>query len=206
MVFSESVLVIAACTLAGGFGDRNQSAPQEGACRVGTQFMDCLGLDREVDPAHTLTLWCNTLICIVILGMPTILARSVNKEEGMRCLAGILVQALCLMLGSMALEHPSLNYALSAHGCVLLLSRMDVGRPLVGGGKWWSLRYAMIMLLLAYVATRGPAVAVVRWPGANDTRACAYIAHLAGSIWPGFVLDMSALGMRACRWLEPRSV
>lgn len=203
MVFSESALVIGACTLAGGLGSRNRTAPLDGSCRVGTQILDCTGLDTEVDPAHTLVLWCATLACTMLLGMPTILCRSAQKEEGMRCLAGILIQALCLMLVSMASEHPSLNYTLSAHGTVLLLSRIDAGRNLIGGGKWWSLRYGMIVLLLAYVASQGPAVAVVRWPGAGDTLSCAYISHLAGCIWPSLVLDVSALVMRACRWLEP---
>jgi len=204
MVFSESALVVAACTLAGGVGERNRTTPEVGSCRVGTQFLDCAGLDREVDPRHTLVLWCATLACTVLLGMPTILGRSAQKEEAMRCLAAILFQTLCLMVISMASEHPSLNYTLSAHGSVLLLSRMDVGRPLVGGGKWWSIRYAMIVLILAYVALQGPAVAVVRWPGAGDTLSCAYIAHLAGCIWPTLALDGSALAMRAGGWLALR--
>lgn len=122
----------------------------------------------------------------------------------MRCLACILVQSLCLMTGSMASEHPSLNYAVSAHGSVLLLSRMEVSRTLLGGAQWWSLRYVMIVAILAYIATQGPAVAVVRWPGAGDSLSCAYVAHLLGCIWPGFLLDVTSLGMRACSLLEPR--
>jgi len=201
MVMSESLLVVGACTLAGGVGPR--PAPPSEVCRSGTTIMDCTGLDRQVQPDNISLVWGVTLATIVVLGVPTILARSQHKEQGMRCLAGFLFQALWLLAACVMTDHPALNYALSLHACVRLLARLEVQRCLVGGGRWWGLRFATVLGILAYAALHGPPVSVVGWPEQGaDTRTCAYIAHLAGCILPGLVLDVLGCLISAARYVD----
>jgi len=200
MVMSESLLVVGACTLAGGVGPR-PGRPSE-VCRSGTTIVDCAGLDRQVVPENISIVWGATLATIVVLGVPTILARSQHKEHGMRCLAGVLFQALWLLAASVMSDHPALNYTLSLHACVRLLCRFEVQRSLVGGHRWWGLRFGAVLGILGYAVAEGPAVSVVGWPEQGDTRICAYIAHLAGCILPGLVLDVLGWLIAAARYVD----
>ena len=186
---SASVAVIVACTLAGGVKVRNGTRAPPETCRVGSQILDCSPLDRETDPAHIIILWCLTLGGLVLLGLPTVLARSPQKRQGMQHLASLLLQTLCVMTGCVLSDHPSINYALSAHASVLTLTRMHVGPPLWGGASWWGMRYGLVGALLMYMVMEGPAVSLVHWPASAETRTCAFIAHLAGSTAPCLIID-----------------
>ncbi len=200
MVMSESLLVVGACTLAGGVGPR--TAPSSDVCRSGTTILDCTALDRQVVPENISLVWGLTLGTIVVLGLPTILTRSQHKEHGMRCLAGVLFQGLWLLVACVVTDHPAINYALSLHACVRLLSRLEVQHSLVGGQRWWCLRFLTVLGILAYAAVQGPPVSIVGWPDQGDTRTCAYIAHLAGCIMPGLVLDVLGWLISAARYVD----
>lgn len=201
MAMSESLLVVVACTLAGGVGKRQQAASE--VCRSGTTILDCAGLDKQVVPEDLSLVWGVTLATIVLLGLPTILTRSQQKEQGMRCLAGVLFQALWLLVASVTTDHPVINYTLTLHACVRLLSRLEIQRCLVGGRQLWALRYGTVLCILAYGALQGPPVSVVGWPeDRSDTRTCAYIAHLAGCILPGLVLDVLGWLISAARYVD----
>jgi hypothetical protein len=192
MIFPESLLVVLACTLSGGI-ERHPSAHPLGneSCGQGSRWEECSVLDNSIRPAHLAVPWCATLGCIVFLSMPTVLLRSRCKERGLSVIAWNLFQCLTLMLCScFVTDHPSIQFVLTLHSCVLLLGHMDVSGPLVGASWWWALRHAVTLGILVWVIALGPPVSVVRWPGtpAGPALPCAYLAHLAGSIIPDCVL------------------
>jgi hypothetical protein len=199
MHFPEHALVVLVSTLAGGVERRRVAANE--TCGRGGSWGDCEALDALIRPEHMLLPWCVTLGGIVVLGMPTLLLRSRHKEAGLRILAWTLLQSLCLVLCSLFVtDHPSLNFALTLHSCVRLLTRMRVSDGLVGGRWWWRLRYALAGQLLVWEALAGPAVSIVRWPATPEGLPCAYLAHLVGSLVPDMLLFLlHALGgMGSC--------
>lgn len=214
MVLSESILVVVACTLAGGF--ERQFTPNATArgsinhtttCGPGTRFPECVLLDtHEIVPVHLIVPWVITLATLVTLGMPTMLLRSKSKETGLRTLAGNLFQCLGLMLcSSIATDHPSIAFSLTMHSCIRLLLQMDVTDSLVGGPGWWSLRYLAAGAILGLEVCAGPALSIVRWPKTPaNTLTCAYLAHLAGCIVPDFVLDVIRTLITTARYVHIR--
>ena len=191
MIFPESLLVVLACTLAGGVERPLALAKPNGTCKVGTHWDECTVLDETMVPHHLVVPWGVALACITFLSLPTILLRSKRKEEALCMVASNLFQCYGLMLCSIwVTDHPSIFFALSLHGCVLLLGRMEAGAPLVGGPWWWGMRYPVALCLLAWEVLQGPPLSVVRWPSTPQGTAlpCAYLAHLAGAIAPDCVL------------------
>jgi hypothetical protein len=201
MVLSDSLLVVFACTLAGGFNhptttiiDKknhthppNTTAHNNGTCGLGTRWMECRELDRTITPMHLTVPWILTLATIVVLSMPTVLLRSRHKELGLRVFAGNLLQCLGLLLASsFATDHPSICFTLTIHSCVRLLAQLQI-TP-VGGASWWSLRFLAIFAILALEVCTGPAVSVVRWQDTSPPLTCAYLAHLIGCILPELIL------------------
>jgi hypothetical protein len=197
---SSSAAVIVACTLAGGVEDQNSTTRPE-TCRVGSHIGDCASMDRQIHPAHIIILWCIALGGLLLLGLPTVLSR---KPHGMQHVAVLFVRTLCIMAVCVMSEHASLNYAMSAHATIVILVHMEMGPQLWGGARWWGLRYALAGGLLAYMALHGPAVSLVRWPHAEDTRTCAFIVHLCGTTVPGLVIDAMHWIARGVRLLALR--
>jgi hypothetical protein len=197
MHYPEHVLVILVSTLAGGI-ERLQVVASNGTCGKGGSWGDCEVLDGLIQPEHMLVPWCLTLGGLVFLGMPTLLLRSRYKEAGLRILAWTFLQSLSLVVCSLFItDHPSLNFVLTLHSCVRLLTRVRVSDRLVGGRWWWRLRFLLMGQLLAWEALAGPAVSIVRWPTTPEGSAlpCAYFAHLVGSLAPDMVLFLlDALG------------
>lgn len=213
MVLSESILVVAACTLAGGFERQLVFHPnvstgnRTGSCGVGTRFPECLVLDEhEIVPLHLVVPWVVTLGALVILGMPTVLLRSKSKEKGLRTLAGNLFQCLGLMIcSSLTTDHPSIAFALTLHSCTRLLLQMEITDSLVGGANWWRMRYLAVAMLLSLEVSVGPALSIVRWPNSPpNSLTCAYLAHLAGCILPDLVLDTIRTLIATARYVHIR--
>lgn len=228
----DSALVIMVCTLAGGFdrppiqdllglagvrilsdGNLNRTAPRPscsgdnrtGTCSQGVRWRECPVLDTAIHPLHLFVPWCVTLCILVVLGMPTVLLRSSNKEKGLRVFAGNLFQFLGLLLCSaLVLEHPSVCYAFTIHACVHFLCVMDVPAYLVGGQVWWGLRYAGVLLLLSLQLLAGPAVSVVQWPSQthHSVLACAYLCHLLGSVAPALGLSFMRCIIASARYIH----
>jgi len=192
MVLSDSLLVVFACTLAGG-PDRptfNNHHPSHNAtCGVGTRWAECRELDRDISPMHLIVPWTLTLLTIVVLSMPTVLLRSKYKEAGLRSFAGNLFQCLGLLLASsFATDHPSICFALTMHSCVRLLAQLQVNTPGVWGASWWAMRFFTVFVILALEVCVGPPVSVIRWHDTSPSLSCAYLAHLVGCIIPELVL------------------
>jgi hypothetical protein len=212
MVLPESLLVVLVSTLSGGLergGDEDNgtlplfdarlytppapSRHSNGTCSMamGTRWPECHVLDEYVKPIHLIVPWCVTLGAIVVLSMPTVLLRSRQKEKGLRTIAGNLFQYLGLLVcSSFVTDHPSICYTLTLHSCVRLLVQLQVTDALVGGGAWWTLRYAVVWALLCLQLCFGPSISVVRWPStpAGSALPCAYLAHLGGCIVPDLAL------------------
>jgi hypothetical protein len=194
MIFPESLLVVLACTLSGGLerhASTQQQAGREESCGQGTRWEECGVLDGSIQTAHLAFPWLVTLGCIVFLSMPTVLLRSRSKERGLSTVAWNLFQCLALMLCScFVTDHPSIQFTVTLHSCILLLGHMNVSDSLVGGGWWWALRHVVALGILVWEIALGPAVSVVRWPStpAGPALPCAYLAHLAGSVIPDCVL------------------
>jgi hypothetical protein len=209
MVLSESILVVVACTLAGGF-DRQKIMSDvniTGSCGMGTRFPECLVLDEhEIVPLHLVVPWVVTLGALVILGMPTLLLRSKSKEKGLRTLAGNFFQCLGLLVcSSLTTDHPSIAFALTLHSCTRLLLQMEITDSLVGGANWWRMRYIAVVALLSLEVSVGPALSIVRWPNSPpNSLTCAYLAHLAGCILPDLVLDTIRTLIATARYVHIR--
>ena len=191
MILPESMLVVLACTLSGGFDRQTRPGGTNETCGVGTRWVECGVLDEGINPQHVALPWAVTLCAIVVLSMPTVLLRSSHKEKALSKVASNLLQCLGLMLcSSFVTDHPSICFALSLHSCVLLLGHMDVSAPQVGAVWWWGLRHLVALGLLAWEVVAGPPLSVVRWPGTPPGTAlsCAYLAHLAGATVPDCIL------------------
>ena len=190
MVLSDSLLVVLACTLAGGLNrlHHNTTPLVNATCGVGTHWVECRELDESITPVHLMVPWIFTLGTIVVLSMPTVLLRSRHKEIGLRVFAGNLLQCLGLLLASsFATDHPSLCFSLTLHSCIRLLAQLQVTD--VGGATWWAMRYVAISSLLCMEVCAGPAISVVRWLDTpSSTLSCAYLAHLIGCIVPELIL------------------
>lgn len=204
MRYPEHVLVVLACTLAGGVeqlalpphlrpagsGENHQT------CGAGSAWMECSEMDKLVLPVHIYAPWTFTVCFVLVLGMPTVLLRSRHKEQGLRQLAWICLQCLVLAYGSLfATDHPVLIFSLTLHSCVRVLLRMPVTDRLLGGRWWWGLRYAGALALLAGEIALGVPVSIVRWRGDVHNLSCAYLAHLGGCLVPDmliFLLDWTA--------------
>ena len=166
MILPESMLVVLACTLSGGFDRQTRPGGTNETCGVGTRWVECGVLDEGINPQHVALPWAVTLCAIVVLSMPTVLLRSSHKEKALSKVASNLLQCLGLMLcSSFVTDHPSICFALSLHSCVLLLGHMDVSAPQVGAVWWWGLRHLVALGLLAWEVVAGPPLSVVRWPG-----------------------------------------
>lgn len=212
MVLPESLLVVIVSTLSGGLeregllvvngtnrsSNSNQSLHANyqhlignGSCGIGTRWPECHVLDEHIKPFHLAVPWCITLGAIVILSMPTVLLRSRQKEKGLRLVAGNILQFMGLLTcASFITDHPSICFALTLHSCVRLLVQLELSDALVGGAGWWTLRYAVVWILLCLQLCLGPSISVVRWPStpAGSALSCAYLAHLVGCILPDITL------------------
>jgi hypothetical protein len=193
------LFVVLACTLAGGV-ERKPSLqlPRNSTCLSDGHWSECHVLDEGVSPDHVWTVWAVGLGSLVILGMPTLLLRSTDKERGLSMVASGLFQCLGLMVCSLVVaDHPVVRFTLSLHSVVRLLEHVDMGPPMVGGWFWWELRHLVVLCLLLWEVSVGPAVSIVRWPNTPDGPAlqCAYLAHLVGAIGPDCVLI-------ALRWVQ----
>lgn len=208
MVQSLSILVVVACTLAGGLrqnGTGHGAAnATNGTCFTASNaiFPECHVLDESVTPTHILVPWGLVLGVMLFLGMPTLLLSSKSKEKGMRTLAGNLFKYLCLLLCTSMTDHLGLSFAVTIHACSLLLVHMDVSDSLVGGPGWWSLRYLAAAGLLGWEVTMGPPMSIVHWPDTANTVTCAYLGHLIGSIIPGVALDSLRLVITFARYVH----
>jgi hypothetical protein len=192
------LFVIVACTLAGGVERALVPAPLNASCSSGSHWSECHVLDERVSPVHVWIPWAVALATLVVLGMPTVLLRSPNKEKGLSMFAWGLVQCLGLMLCSFfATDHLAVQFTLSLHSSVRLLEHVEVGSPMVGGWVWWELRHLVVLGLLLWEVTLGPAISIVRWPDTPEGSAlqCAYLAHLVGAIVPDFI-------MYFLRWIQ----
>jgi hypothetical protein len=180
MVGLDSVLVVVAATLAGGF-NRTLEAP---SCAEGSRWRECPVLDATIHPVHILVPWAVTLATIVVLGMPSVLLHSKGKEQALRVFAGNLFKFLGLLsCSTLVADHPSVCYTLTIHACVRLLASME-----------GLMQRVTVLALLAAQVCEGPAISVVHWPGAEQgALSCAYLAHLVGCVVPDLVLA----GMRA---------
>ena len=217
MVLPESVLVVLVSTLAGGLdrggpvivnastlndtADRSTNSsrifsPGNGSCAVGARWAECRALDQDIKPVHLGLPWFITLGTIVILSMPTVLLRSRRKQSGLRVVACNLLQFLGLLAcASVISDHPSICFTLTLHSCVRLLVQLEISDSLVGGNSWWTLRYAVVWILLCLQLCFGPSISVVQWPSTpTSALPCAYLAHLVGYIVP----DMA---LASLRWL-----
>ena len=188
MLESVSLLVVGACTIAGGIR-QNATFPANRTCRVSQSFPEC-GMHDELISRMDITLpWLVVLGTITVLGMPTFLVSSKRKERGLRLLSSNLAQYMALLMGCMAVEHPSLAFALTLHACMQFLVHLEVDYSLVGGRLWWACRYLAAGGLLAWEVCAGPPLSVVSWPGVSSSVTCAYLGHLLGCIGPGLILD-----------------
>ena len=207
MPLPSSLLVVLACTLAGGLERKEILVGNQTTCAKGTAWMECGVLDETI-PEQDLSLpFLVTLGTIMFLSMPTLLLRSKHKERGLSLIAWNLFRCLGLKLcSSFTTDHPSICFALSLHSCALMLSSLETSRALVGPAWWWGLRYVALFGLLVWEVCLGPAISVVRWPSTPGGTAlpCAYLAHLAGSILPGSVLYVlgSLLVAVKCMWFD----
>lgn len=199
MKYPEHILVVLACTLAGGveqiptpdwFKSSHVDAREEPTCGPGSAWLECHSLDAHVLPVHIFSPWIFTVVLLLILGMPTILVRTKHKEKSLGHLAWIYLQCLALAYSSIFVtDHPSLMFSFTLHSCVRILLRMPVTNKLVGGRLWWGLRYAGVVVLLGWEILAGVPVSIVRWnqSGAKDL-SCAYLAHLAGCLVPDLIV------------------
>lgn len=204
MVLPESLLVVVVSTLSGGLergpfinGSKSFDTSYDhllgnASCGVGSRWPECHVLDEFIRPSHLHFPWVFTLASIVILSMPTVLVRSRQKERGLRIVAGNLLQFLGLLTcASLVTNHPSICFTLSLHSCVRLLVQLQMSDALVGGGGWWTLRYAAVWTLLCLQLCFGPSISVIRWPTTpvGSSLPCAYLAHLVGCIVPDMALS-----------------
>jgi hypothetical protein len=169
------------------------------------RWRECPALDTTIHPLHLLVPWLVTLGIVVVLSMPTVLLRSKDKEKGLRIMAGNLFQLLGLLLGSILVwEHPSVCYAFTIHSCVRFLGLMEVSSGLVGGSFWWGMRYAGILLILAFQLQVGPAISVVQWQAhtPSSTLACAYLCHLLGCVAPALALSFMRFVVTSARYIH----
>ena len=189
MVGLDSLLVVSAATLAGGF-NRTLSSP---ACTEGTRWRECLVLDETIHPIHILLPWALVLATIVLLGMPSVLLQYKGKEQDMRVFAGNLFKFFGLLsCSTLVAEHSSVCYTLTLHACVRLLASME----------GWLQRAAMLLLLGLQVC-KGPAISVVHWPGAEQgALSCAYLAHLVGCVVPDLVLCVMRALVTSARYIH----
>ena len=192
MLESVSLLVVGACTIAGGVR-QNATFPSNRTCRVSMRFPECAMQDELISRADITLPWLVVLGTLTVLGMPTFLVPSKHKERGLRLLSSNLVQYMTLLLGCMLVENPSLAFALTMHACMQFLVHLRVDCSLVGGHLWWGCRYLAAAGLLAWEVCAGPPLSVVSWPGTTSSVTCSYLGHLLGCIGPGMILD--ALGM-----------
>jgi hypothetical protein len=189
MVGLDSVLVVAAATLAGGF-NRTLSAP---SCTEGSRWRECPALDATIHPLHILVPWAITLGTIVVLGMPSVLLHTKGKERGLRVFAGNLFKFLGLLSCSVLVaEHPSVCYTLTLHACVRLLASME-----------GVMQRVTILSLLAMQVCEGPAISVVHWPGTEQgALSCSYLAHLVGCVVPDLVLTVMRGLVASARYIH----
>ena len=189
MVGLDSVLVVAAATLAGGF-NRTLFPP---ACTEGSRWRECPALDAHIHPVHILLPWAITLGTIVAVGMPSVLLHTKGQERGLRIFAGNLFKFLGLLsCSTLVAEHSSVCYTLTLHACVRLLASME----------GWLQRAAMLLLLGLQVC-KGPAISVVHWPGAEQgALSCAYLAHLVGCVVPDLVLCVMRALVTSARYIH----
>lgn len=202
MLLPGGLLVVIACTLAGGIdrGTEPPHAAQNASCRRGTAWAECGVLDEGVLPVQIAIPWLVVLGTLVFLSMPTLLLRSRQKEKALGVVAWNFLQCLALMAcSSFVTDHPSICFVLTLHSCVLLLGHMEVSRHFVGPGWWWGLRYLAMLGLLVWEVALGPVVSVVHWPSipTGTALACAYLAHLGGALIPDCVI----CAMRAFLWM-----
>ena len=192
MVGLDSILVVSAATLAGGF-NRTLSSP---ACTEGTRWRECLVLDETIHPIHILLPWALVLATIVLLGMPSVLLQYKGKEQDMRVFAGNLFKFFGLLsCSTLVAEHLSVCYTLSAHACVRLLASTT--------GEGGYLQCGIILLLLGLQVCVGPAISVVHWPGAEQgALSCAYLAHLVGCVVPDLVLALMRILVSSARYIH----
>lgn len=208
-MLSESLLVVIATTLSGGLKPQaSTTVPSNESCPTTTasaSWGECVVLNSAITPQHLLVPWVICLGTIVVLSMPTVLLRSKTKEKGLRTFACNLLMWLGL-LSCLALftDHPSICFTLSLHSCVRLLAQMEVSNGMIGSPLWWSLRYLVILGLLGLEVAVGPAISVVRWPSTPSGTAlpCAYLAHLAGCIFPDLVLVYLRWLIAAARYVH----
>jgi hypothetical protein len=189
MVGLDSVLVVAAATLAGGF-NRTLSAP---SCTEGSRWRECPALDATIHPLHILVPWAITLGTIVVLGMPSVLLHTKGKERGLRVFAGNLFKFLGLLSCSVLVaEHPSVCYTLTLHACVRLLASME-----------GVMQRVTILSLLGMQVCEGPAISVVHWPGTEQgALSCSYLAHLVGCVVPDLVLTVMRGLVASARYIH----
>ncbi len=150
-----------------------------------------MAMDSGITAQHLLTPWIVCLATIVVLSMPTVLLRSKTKEKGLRTFAYNLLMYLGLLSCSVLFaDHRSICFTLGLHSCVRLLAQLEVSHGMLGSSLWWGLRYPVILGILGLEVVAGPAISVVRWPSTPTGTAlpCAYLAHLAGCIFPDLVL------------------
>lgn len=201
MLFPEGVLVVFACTLAGGIERGAPAHAEEGSsCKKGTAWAECGVLDEGIMPLQIAVPWLVVLGTLLFLSMPTLLLRSRQKEKALGVVAWNFMQCLGLMTCSaFVTDHPSICFALTMHSCVLLLGHLEISRHFVGPAWWWGLRYLAMLGLLVWEVALGPVISVVRWPStpAGPALACGYLAHLGGALIPDCVLCM----MRALLWM-----
>lgn len=191
MRYPEHVLVVVACTLAGGVERVANHSDGNQTCGSGSAWLECGSLDDRISPIHIYIPWVFTLGALVVLSMPTVLLRSRHKRKALRQLSWAFFQCLLLAYCSIfATDHPSLMYTFSLHSCVRLLVRLHVTEKLVGGRWWWGLRHACALGLIAWQVFAGVPISVVGWAGGKDQQdlTCAYLAHLGGCLFPDLVL------------------
>ena len=196
-MLSESLMVVIATTLSGGLKPPISTGPTavvNESCPVVSPTIswgECVVIDSEISAQHLLTPWIVCLSTIVVLSMPTVLLRSQAKEKGLRTFAYNLLMYLGLLSCSVLFaDHRSICFTLGLHSCVRLLSHLEISDGMLGSALWWGLRYLAILGLLGLEVVAGPSISVVRWPStpAGTALPCAYLAHLAGCIFPDLVL------------------
>lgn len=216
MRYPEHVLVVVACTLAGGveriplphiFESFNTRNGTKQTCGSGNSWLECGSLDEQILPIHIYIPWVFTLCVMIVLSMPTVLLRSRHKRKALRHLSWSFLQCLVLAYCSIfQTDHPSLMYTFSLHSCIRLLVRMHVSDRLVGGSWWWGLRHVGAFVLIVFQVFVGVPVSVVGWEGARSGQqelTCAYLAHLYGCLLPDLVLFLmdTLVSAGSCLWM-----
>lgn len=199
----DSLLVMLACTVAGGIGrplpparPLNATALPLDACPATVTTRICEELDATIEPWHILSPWICTLSIVLFLGMPTVLLQSRAKEAGLQRFAASLVQFLGLLASisfASASTPVTVRFVFALHACVRFLVRLERRPGLVGGTMWWGLRYAGVAGIVAGQTLFGPPVSLIVWPVSGvsaATLSCAHLSHLVGCVAPELVLAL----------------